>query len=47
MAATQDRVPTVYINNGFVDGLSANDTIAVDYEKTLKANLQESLIRSY
>ena len=33
MAATQDRVPTVYINNGFVDGLSANDFIAVDYEK--------------
>ena len=33
MAATQDRVPTIYINNGFVDGLSANDTIAIDYEK--------------
>ena len=36
MAATQDRVPTVYINNGFVDGLSANDSIAVDYEKNFE-----------
>jgi len=36
MAATQDRVPTVYINNGFVDGLSANDFIAVDYEKNFE-----------
>jgi arylsulfatase A-like enzyme len=33
MAATQDRVPTVYIDNGFVDGLNANDPIAVNYEK--------------
>jgi len=36
MAATQDRVPTVYINNGFVDGLSAKDSIAVDYEKNFE-----------
>ncbi len=36
MAATQDRVPTVYINNGFVDGLSSNDFIAVDYEKNFE-----------
>ena len=33
MAATQDRVPTVYIDNGYVDGLNANDPISVNYEK--------------
>lgn len=36
MAATQDRVPTVYINNGFVDGLSINDSIAVNYENNFE-----------
>ena len=25
MAATQDRVPTVYIDNGYVDNLDPND----------------------
>jgi arylsulfatase A-like enzyme len=33
MAATQDRVPTVYIENGYVTGLDKNDPISVDYEK--------------
>jgi arylsulfatase A-like enzyme len=33
MAATQDRVPTVYVDNGFVDGLKPGDTIQVDYDK--------------
>ncbi len=33
MAATQDRVPTVYINNGFVDNLDPNDPIQVNYDK--------------
>ncbi|TGV04768.1 sulfatase family protein [Flavivirga rizhaonensis] len=32
MAATQDRVPTVYIDNGFVDGLNPNDPIEINYE---------------
>lgn len=32
MAATQDRVPTVYIDNGHVDNLDPNDPIEVDYE---------------
>jgi len=32
MAATQDRVPTVYIENGKVDGLDPNDPIEVSYE---------------
>lgn len=32
MAATQDRVPTVYIDNGNVDGLDQNDPIEVSYE---------------
>lgn len=30
-AATQDRVPTVYINNGDVDNLDPNDPIEVSY----------------
>jgi len=33
MAATQDRVPTVYIDNGYVDGLKPDDNIQVDYDK--------------
>lgn len=33
MAATQDRVPTVYIKNGRVENLDANDPIEVDYKK--------------
>ncbi len=33
MAATQDRVPTVYIDNGKVDGVQSNDPIFVDYDK--------------
>ncbi len=33
MAATQDRVPTVYIKNGFVENLDQNDPIQVNYEK--------------
>lgn len=33
LAATQDRVPTVYIENGFVVGLNQNDPIQVDYDK--------------
>ncbi|AWG23675.1 arylsulfatase [Flavobacterium faecale] len=33
MAATQDRVPTVYIKNGNVVGLDPKDPIEVDYDK--------------
>lgn len=33
LAATQDRVPTVYIQNGNVVGLEPNDPIFVDYDK--------------
>ncbi len=33
MAATQDRVPTVYIKNGYVKGLDPKDPILVDYNK--------------
>ena len=36
MAATQDRVPTIYIDNGYVDGLKPNDTIQVDYDKNFE-----------
>ncbi len=33
MAATQDRVPTVYIQNGYVTNLDSNDPISVDYNE--------------
>lgn len=33
MAATQDRVPTVYINNGHVVNLDPNDPISINYQK--------------
>ena len=36
MAATQDRVPTVYIEDGFVSGLDPNDPIEVDYKKNFE-----------
>jgi len=36
MAATQDRVPTVYVDNGFVDGLNVNDPIEIDYDKNFE-----------
>lgn len=33
LAATQDRVPTVYIDNGYVDGLNPKDPLFVSYKK--------------
>lgn len=36
MAATQDRVPTVYIKNGFVVGLDNDDPILVDYDNNFE-----------
>lgn len=36
MAATQDRVPTVYIQNGLVLGLDPKDPIQVDYDKNFE-----------
>ena len=33
MAATQDRVPTVYIDNGYVDGLDPADPIEISYKR--------------
>jgi len=36
MAATQDRVPTVYINDGYVVGLDQNDPIEVDYNENFE-----------
>lgn len=36
LAATQDRVPTVYIENGNVVNLDKNDTIEVDYNKNFE-----------
>lgn len=36
LAATQDRVPTVYIENGHVVGKEENDPIFVDYEKNFE-----------
>lgn len=36
MAATQDRVPTVYIKNGDVVNLDPSDPIEINYEKNFK-----------
>ncbi len=36
MAATQDRVPTVYIKNGYVDNLDQNDPIEINYDKNFE-----------
>lgn len=36
LAATQDRVPTVYIRDGLVVGLDKNDPIEVDYQKNFE-----------
>ncbi len=36
MAATQDRVPTVYIENGYVDNLDPNDPIEINYEQNFE-----------
>ncbi|PCJ96579.1 MAG: arylsulfatase [Flavobacteriaceae bacterium] len=36
LAATQDRVPTVYIEDGYVVGLDPNDPIEVDYENNFE-----------
>ena len=36
MAATQDRVPTVFIENGLVEGLDPNDPIEVSYKQNFE-----------
>jgi len=36
MAATQDRVPTVYLENGMVQGLDSTDRIEVSYEQNFE-----------
>ena len=36
MAATQDRVPTVYIDNGYVANLDLNDPIEINYDKNFE-----------
>jgi len=36
MAATQDRVPTVYIDNGYVSELDPKDPIEVNYDKNFE-----------
>jgi arylsulfatase A-like enzyme len=36
MAATQDRVPTVYIENGYVVGLDPDDPIMVSYQENFE-----------
>ncbi|KOH42685.1 sulfatase family protein [Sunxiuqinia dokdonensis] len=36
MAATQDRVPTVYLEDGYVDNLDPNDPIEVNYEQNFE-----------
>nr|WP_320118777.1 arylsulfatase [uncultured Marinifilum sp.] len=36
MAATQDRVPTVFIDNGYVDGLDPKDPIEINYAENFE-----------
>ena len=36
IAATNDRVPTVYVENGYVVGLDKNDPIEVNYEENFE-----------
>jgi len=36
MAATQDRTPTVFLENGLVQGLEKDDPLFVDYEKNFE-----------
>ena len=36
LAATQDRVPTVFIDNGYVDNLDSKDPIEVSYERNFE-----------
>lgn len=36
LAATQDRTPTVYIDNGYIDGLDKNDPIYVSYKNNFE-----------
>ncbi|MDA3821523.1 MAG: arylsulfatase [Bacteroidales bacterium] len=36
MAATQDRVPTVYIENGYVVGVDPNDPIQINWEENFE-----------
>lgn len=36
MAATQDRVPTVYLENGIVEGLDPNDPIEINYKENFE-----------
>lgn len=36
MAATQDRVPTVYIENGYVSQLDKNDPIEINYKENFE-----------
>jgi arylsulfatase A-like enzyme len=36
MAATQDRTPTVFLENGFVAGLDPADPLEVDYQKNFE-----------
>jgi len=36
MAATQDRVPTVYLENGYVEDLKEDDPLTIDYKENYK-----------
>ncbi|WNJ21531.1 arylsulfatase [Pontibacter sp. G13] len=36
LAATQDRVPTVYLRNGLVEGLDPNDPILINYQENFE-----------
>lgn len=39
MAATQDRVPTVYLKDGYVENLDPNDPIEIDYDNEFEGEI--------
>ena len=47
MAATQDRVPTVYIEDGYVLGLDTTDPIEVNYWKNFEGLPTGKIIQNY
>ena len=47
LAATQDRVPTVYIENGYVVGRDNNDPIKLVMKRILKESLLVLKIQNY
>lgn len=46
LAATQDHVPTIYIENGDLVNLDPNDPIEVSYDQNFEGSLPEWTIQN-